>query len=275
MRRLPLLFLLLCFTVGAARAPDADLWARWEQHDDTSGTVIDHSVWGQFLQTYMTTNTPDGTSRIAYGAVTPQVRQALQADVQRLAALQIDRYNTGEQRAYWTNLYNELVVLVVLQHYPVDSIDKINLSTGWFSASGPWDKKLITVEGAPISLSDIENRILRPIWRDPRTHYALNTATLGSPNLQPLPYTADNLDMLLDRGARAYVNSPRGAVVSDGKLTVSSLYIWYEDDFGGTEHGVIEHLKRWADAQLAERLATVSSIAADHFDRRLNDTTEH
>ena len=29
------------------------------------------------------------------------------------------------------------------------------------------------------SLDDIEHRILRPIWRDPRTHYAVNCASLG------------------------------------------------------------------------------------------------
>jgi len=269
------LFVLLGFTLGAARAPDAQLWPRWERHDATSGAVIDHAAWGQFLKTYLHTDTSDGIVRIAYGAVTPQDRQALEADVQRQAAIPIDRYNPGEQLAYWTNLYNELIVMVVLQHYPVESIEHINLAAGWFGSGGPWDKKLVQVEGTGVSLNDIRNRILRPIWRDARTLYALDDARLGSPNLQTQPFTADNMEMLLERGARQFVNSPRGAAVDDGRLTVSSLYLWYEADFGGTDHGVIGHLKRWADAQLAERLATVSRIAADHFDDRLNDATVH
>ncbi len=71
-------------------------------------------------------------------------------------------------------------VEVVLDHYPVTSITKINLG-GRLLGGGPWDAKLVRIEGEQVSLNDIEHRILRPIWRDPRVHYAVNCASLGCP----------------------------------------------------------------------------------------------
>jgi hypothetical protein len=67
------------------------------------------------------------------------------------------------------------------------------------SAGGPWDAKLVTVEGEKLSLNDIEHRILRPIWKDARVHYAVNCASLGCPNLQPAAFTAENMETLLDQ----------------------------------------------------------------------------
>ena len=160
---------------------------------------------------------------------------------------------------------------VVLDHYPVDGIRDIDISPGLF-ADGPWDKKLVEIEGEAVSLNDIEHRILRPVWRDPRIHYAVNCAAIGCPNLQPTAYTAANTDALLDEAARAYVNHPRGARVEDGKLIVSSIYVWFQDDFGGDNAGVIHHLTRHADAGLRTQLSGVASIYTHHYDWLLNDT---
>ncbi len=159
---------------------------------------------------------------------------------------------------------------VVLDHYPVDSIRDIDISPGLF-ADGPWDKKLVEIEGESVSINDIEHRILRPIWRDPRIHYAVNCASIGCPNLQPPAFTAANTDALLAAAAQAYVNHPRGARVEDGKLIVSSIYVWFQDDFDGTDAGVIRHITRYADAVLQSQLAGVTSINTHEYDWRLND----
>jgi Protein of unknown function, DUF547 len=87
----------------------------------------------------------------------------------------------------------------------VASIRDIAISPGLFSV-GPWGGKLIEVEGEPLSLDDIEHRILRPIWRDPRLHYAVNCAALGCPNLRSSAFTAANADILLETAASDYVN---------------------------------------------------------------------
>ncbi len=79
---------------------------------------------------------------------------------------------------------------------------------------------------------------------------------------------------LLEAAARTYVNHPRGARVENGELTVSSLYAWYREDFGGTEAGVIAHLKRYAGPELAQALETVTDIEDYAYDWALNDAAQ-
>ena len=112
---------------------------------------------------------------------------------------------------------------------------------------------------------------LRPIWRDPRTHYALNCASIGCPNLAGRAYTRDHLERLLEEGARDYVNHPRGAAWQDGELRASSIYDWYQEDFGGTEAGVLGHLLRYARPELAERLRGYVGLMDYDYDWSLNE----
>jgi len=233
--------------VVAHAAPDADLRARWTTHDAGDTRTIDHSARIAFLQRSRVMG-DDGVARLRYGDVTATDRDVLQACIDRLAEVRIDGYHRDVQRAYWIDLYNALTVDVVLDRYPVGSIRDIDIAPGWFS-DGPWGAKLVTVGGIALSLDDIEHRILRPIWRDPRTRYAMNCASLGCPNIRAVAFTANNADTLLDRDAREYVNGPRGAVIVDGELVVSSIYEWFQADFGGTEGGVLAHLRRYADAR--------------------------
>ncbi len=255
----------------AAAAPEADLWPRWQAHTPGATREPDHAPWAAFLNRYLR-NGKDGINRLAYAAVTRADRDALRRYLDALAAATPADMARAAQFAYWGNLYNALTVDTVLAHYPVESIRDIDISPGWF-ADGPWGKKLITVDGADLSLDDIEHRILRPIWRDPRVHYAVNCAALGCPNLRPQPFTAARLDAMLDAGARAYVNHPRGARVNDGKLRVSSIYVWFRADFGGDDAGVIAHLKRYAEPDLRRALSGVRRIASHDYDWALNDTS--
>lgn len=247
-------------------APSARLWQRWSEHDPDSTRIIDHRNWNEWLAQFVTAG-PDGINRVAYSRVDPAARERLRVYLTDMTSRQISRYNRAEQRAYWINIYNALTIDVVLEHYPVGSIRDI--SSGFFSI-GPWREKLATIEGQPVTLDDIEHRILRPIWKDPRLHYALNCASLGCPNLQIEAFTAANTESLLDKAAREFVNHARGAQLLDGRLQVSSIYDWFEEDFGGNDAGVIAHLKQYAEADLAAALATVEHISGHDYDWRIN-----
>jgi hypothetical protein len=263
---------LALFMVAAAlparAAPEADLWARWQAHAPQSEKAIDHGPWAQFLDRYLVVR-DDGANLVRYAEVTEADGRALDAYLDRLADVEISAYSRPQQFAYWVNLYNALTVDVVLDHYPVESIREIDISPGWF-ADGPWGAELISVEGTPLTLNDIEHRILRPIWQDPRIHYAVNCASIGCPDLRPEPYRAGKLDEQLDAAARAYVNDPRGAQVTGDRLVVSKIYTWYQEDFEGTDAGVIRHLKRYAEPSLEAELDSISEIAASRYDWSLN-----
>ena len=76
----------------------------------------------------------------------------------------------------------------------------------------------------------------------------------------------------LDAATRAYVNHPRGVSVSSRGLTVSSIYKWFQADFGGSKGGVINHLLEYAEPALAEKIRTNPKIRGYEYDWSLNDT---
>lgn len=261
---------LLLLPSAAQGAPKADLWDIWVAHDPGSRTRVDHTRWDSFLLRHVVRGA-DGINRVSYGSVTGEEKTELENYISYLSSVRVRALSREEQLAYWINLYNSLTVKVILDHYPVRSIRDIDISPGWFS-DGPWSKKLVTVEGEEISLDDIEHRILRPLWKDPRIHYAVNCASVGCPNLQPQAFSAENASALLARGAREYVNHPRGARFEGGRLVVSSIYRWFRDDFGRGDQGVIDHLLRYADDDLGPKLREVRTISSHVYDWSLNDT---
>ena len=252
-------------------APKSELWERWLAHDAQSSEQISHAPWNDFLQSYLVADA-EGVNRVRYAAVSSSDRQALEAYIEALSDTAIDQYSRAEQFAYWVNLYNALTVQTVLAHYPVASIRDIDISPG-FLADGPWKKKQVTVQGEALSLDDIEHRILRPIWKDPRIHYAVNCAAVGCPNLQAEAFTAGNTEALLTHAARTFVNHPRGVRLVEGEAIASSIYNWFAEDFE-QDGGLLAHLRRYAEPALKEQLSELGQIRRFEYDWSLNDHVE-
>ncbi len=253
----------------AYAAPKAELWARWQKHDPANRQKIDHGAWDKFLKQFVVAPHPSGINRVRYQAVTAVDLKGLKSYLQSIQGLAISTYNIAEQKAFWINLYNALTVDVILSRFPVASIRDINISPGLFER-GPWGAKLLTVEGEKLSLDDIEHRILRPIWKDNRIHYAVNCASLGCPNLQPVAYTAENTDKLLEQGAREFINHPRGVSIQKDRLQVSSIYVWFQGDFGRDAEDLMEHWQEYASPALTEALQKYSGGLNHDYDWRLN-----
>ncbi|MDX6749692.1 DUF547 domain-containing protein [Geminicoccaceae bacterium 1502E] len=266
----PLLLLLLCLAgAPATAAPAADLWPRWQRHDQASTLRVDHGAWGRILARHVKPQA-DGSTAFAYGEMSAADRQALAAYLADMQQVAVSLLARPAQLAYWINLYNALTVETILEHYPVASIRDIDISPGLFS-DGPWGARLAAVEGESLSLDDIEHRILRPIWRDPRIHYAVNCASRGCPDLQPEPFLGDSVDQQLNAAAVDYVNDRRGVRLEGDELVVSSIYRWFVGDFGGDERGVLRHLSAYAAPPLAMELAGREAIDGYAYDWSLND----
>lgn len=254
---------------AARAAPTAELWPRWQAHDPAGRRTLDHSAWAGFLGRWRRSG-PDGVVRVAYASVTRDERDALKRYLDALSRVPVSELARPEQFAFWVNLYNALTVDVVLDHWPVASIRDIDISPGLF-ANGPWGAELTSVEGNALSLDDVEHRILRPIWREPRIHYAVNCAAVGCPDLAAEPYDAANTERLLSEGARRYVADPRGVAFEGDRLVVSSIYRWFDEDFGtGWPEGVLAHLETWAPPETARRLSTRDRIDGDRYDWSIN-----
>jgi hypothetical protein len=190
----------------------------------------------EFLDIYLVTGTPDGIHRLDYAAAGSFGRQMLSDYIENLEVFEIRKYNSTEQFAYWVNLYNAVTVRLILDNYPVSSIRKI---------SDPWGRKLVRVEGEDISLNDIEHRILRPIWQDPRIHFVVNCASLGCPNLPASALTADRVEETLDAAAFRFIGHNRGAERGKDILVLSSIFDWYKEDFGANKDEVLRFIGKY------------------------------
>lgn len=252
----------------AAAAPRAELWERWAVHDPNSTLSIDHASWDRLLRNYVRTAI-DGVNRLVYREVGDEDRRALKAYIAGMVGLPIGEFSRREQFPYWVNLYNALTVDVVLDHYPVATILDIDISPGWF-ANGPWGRKLVEIEGEALSLDDIEHRILRPIWKDPRIHFAVNCASIGCPNLMQGAFTADNMEAMLEAATRGYVNHSRGAHVAGGRLYLSTIFDWYGGDIGN-EAAIVDFVRHYAEPPLAGAIGNTTSFSDGGYDWALND----
>ncbi len=250
-------------------APSADLIDFWSEPVEAKGPAPEFSAWTAWLERHVIPG-EDGVNRIDYGAVGREETGALTRIIEGWTGLEPRGFDPATQQAYWINLYNALTVKVVLDHYPVESIRDIDISPGLF-ASGPWDAELAEIEGRAVTLNEIEHGILRPIWADPRVHYAVNCASIGCPNLRREAFLPGRLEEQMNQQARAYVNDPRGlAFTADGPV-VSRIYDWFIEDFGGNEEGVIAHLMKYATPERTERLEAAGELAGTAYDWSLND----
>ncbi len=267
-KKIFLLAWLICLIADLQAAPRAEAWDYWNSSQQNQTLEIDHSPWQGFLDRHLVIP-DDGISRVRYASVPEQDRRLLSHYLEYLQGLPVKQMTRKQQLAYWINLYNAATVNLILSHYPVDSILDIDISPGLFS-NGPWGKKLFSIDKQSLSLNDIEHRILRPLWSDPRIHYAVNCASLGCPNLQGTAFTHTNVEQLLEQAAEDFINHPRAVQVDQEKLVVSSIYHWFKADFGGDDKAVIDHLKTYAKAPLKQNLEKIIEIDDHEYDWTLN-----
>lgn len=273
LQRLPMLIAaLLNLTLGFGLAP---AHAAFDESDAISafrpgtgiGDPFDTTTWTDFLARYVVTDAPNGVHLVRYRAVSAEDRARLDDWIDMMAAVDPRDASRDAQMAYWINLYNALTVQLILDHPDVDSIREI--SSGFLSF-GPWDREAVTVTGMALTLNDIEHRILRPLFKDPRIHFAVNCASIGCPDLAAEAYDASNLESLLDEGARAYVNHPRGARFEGSRLHLSSIFDWYRTDFPEGRSGLYGWLADHAKPALADRLRAYDGNFRDDYDWALN-----
>ena len=244
-------------------APESRYWGFWDKHNPSSSATIDHSDWQTLLSSYLT-EVSEGTY-FSYSMVSPEDRQVLKSYLDGLKGLDPRTYNRNEQLAYWINFYNALTVDLILDNYPVKSITKLG---PWYRF-GPWDDTVTKVAGQPLTLNDIEHRILRPIWKDKRIHYVVNCASKGCPDLMAEPFTAENVNEKMEAAAKRFIQQEKGVSFVDGKLTLSRVYEWYADDFGSKE-SLLRHLKQHSTPAMIRKIDEVQSEPLYQYNWSLN-----
>lgn len=162
-------------------------------------------------------------------------------------------WSKQKKLAYWINLYNSATIYLITQHYPVKSITEIKNGK-------PWDYIFIKSGDLVLSLNDIENKIVRPEFKDPRIHAALNCAAKSCPKLLNEAYRAEKLQEQLNNQTKLFINdSTRNDLSNPNDIKISKIFEWYADDFKSSG-GVINFINKYANNKV-ETNAKITYLA--------------
>lgn len=171
------------------------------------------------------------------------------------SVLPLKDLNRNEQLAYWLNLYNVTLITQVGKVFPETNLKKFYPSL--------WNEKVIKVAGIPLSLNDIQHKVLIPKFRNPLVMYGMFQGIVGSPNIRRRAFDGRNVWEMLERNAHEFVNSNRGARYKWGKLRVSELYRINAGLFPDFEKDLKRHLYQYAYASFRDRVRDAKDIKAD------------
>ena len=182
-----------------------------------------------------------------------------------LSSIDGDLLSPNERFAFFINAYNAFTIKLILTRYPgINSIKEIG---SFFS--NPWSQKFISLNGHTVSLDYIEHEILRPEFKDPRVHFAINCAAKSCPPLFNQPFDGKRLDAQLDERTAAFINDASAVYLKENTLYTSKIFKWFAEDFNDTP---LVFIKRYATGDFKDRLAVGNSIKISYlpYDWALN-----
>jgi len=159
------------------------------------------------------------------------------------------RWSENEKLAYWINVYNAFTIKLIMDFYPIESIKEIGSAIQIPLINSPWDIPIINIGDQKLTLNDVEHRILRKDFHEPRIHFAIVCASISCPKLRPEAYTSSLLEAQLNEQAFAFVNDPSKNMITSDEIKISRIFQWFGGDFenNGT---VIEYLNQFSDTKI-------------------------
>lgn len=168
--------------------------------------------------------------------------------LQTLARTDPSRLPRTEQLAFWINAYNAYTIQLINNHEERASIKNINRALGFIKAGGPWKEPMATVGGTDYTLDEIEHERIRPVFNEPRIHFALVCAAISCPPLRSEAYVAERLDAQFEAQATQFLRRSPGknrVDVASGTVYLSRIFDWYGQDFAPSSKGVLTVLSRY------------------------------
>lgn len=160
--------------------------------------------------------------------------------LEEMAAVDAESLARDEALAYLLNLYNATMLRVICERFHA----AYTVAEDQFAV---FDEKLVRTQGGPWTLNELENKVIRPRFEEPRIHVALVCGARSCPPLLPRAYRAQDLDVTLEAGMTRFARDrSRNQIDAAGRtLKLSRIFEWYAADFGGPER-VAEYLERYA-----------------------------
>lgn len=240
-----------------------------------------HAAWTQLLKRHVRLrgNTPGAVhaSELDYRGLAAQ-RTALKAYLGSLSSVPratFDAWSPDQKLAFLINAYNAFTVELILTRYP----DLASIKDLGTLLRSPWKQVWIPLLGETLSLDQIEHQRVRPVFKEARTHFALNCASRGCPLLREEAYRGDEpgrLEAQLQDQTRRFLTDRNRQRVEGGQLLHSKIFDWYAEDFGPSPKAWLAARADWLadDVETRERVRQQQlPLHALDYDWRLNDVT--
>ena len=223
---------------------------------------FDHSSWDELVQRHA----KDGGRRFDYAGLKADEEQ-FDAYLGALADADLSALSSNEIQALFANAYNAYTIATILDHVSADGAFDIESIRDVPDVFGRKDH---TVGSFLLSLDNMEHNVLRPLFKDPRFHFAVNCASISCPPLPTRAFTGDEIDEQLDTVTKNALTNPDYVSVDGDTLLVTKIMDWYGSDFVdpeyiGSEKSLQEFIAKYATAEVRELVAAHADSVSVKF----------
>jgi hypothetical protein len=197
--------------------------------------AIDHAAWSTLLARYV-----DDQGQVAYKNLQTNDHVAFAAYLNALAQARTDGMSEAEEKAFWINAYNAVIVNGVVQGYTAESLLGRKRLFSWFT---------VPVAGKDRTPDEIEHQILRQKFHDPRIHFAIVCASSSCPKLRREAYEPARLEAQLDEAAQVFLNDPTRNHFTAQEVALSKIFSWFAEDFRNNAGSVVAFVRRFVSAE--------------------------
>lgn len=216
--------------------------------------VISHRPFNEILKTY-----------VAKGQIDYAGLKANEADLKKFEAY-LDAVATAKVKgtndaslAFYLNAYNATVIKAVMERLPLESVMKVD---------GFFDKITHKIAGKEMTLDHLENKVVRPEFKDARVHFGFVCGAKSCPPLKSKAFTEKNVQSQLEKNTKAFI--PLATKVVGKKVTTSKLFEWFADDFKTAEGSVEKYLAKYLPKYKRILESGDATIGFSEYDWALN-----
>jgi hypothetical protein len=136
-----------------------------------------------------------------------------------------------------------------MDYYPIESIKDVGSAIQVPLINSPWDIPIINIGSQELTLNDVEHRIIRKDFNEPRIHFAIVCASISCPILRPEAYNSSLLEKQLNEQAFAFINDPSKNMITSNEIKISRIFLWFGGDFK-EEGTIIDYLNQFSKTKI-------------------------
>ena len=193
-----------------------------------------HKVFTELLQKYVA----DGL--VNYKGLKQD--QNFEAYLNQMTKTDPSKLSEKEELAFWINAYNAFTLKIAIENYPLKSIQEIKLGE-----KSVWDGEFISINKKKYSLNDIEHKILRVKFKEPRIHFAIVCASISCPPLRNEAYEVNKLNNQLQEQAIEFLrDDERNSFdIKNKRADISKIFDWFGEDFGKSGKEILKYISKF------------------------------